>query len=69
MLTTMVHVRVDERTKRKAAKTLAGMGIAHTVQPVTNKDDHHGTLLSRLAATVHKEMLALSSQQDEPRRP
>jgi DNA-damage-inducible protein J len=28
MATTMVHVRVDEKTKRKAAKTLAGMGIS-----------------------------------------
>jgi len=26
--TTMVHVRVDEKTKEKAAKTLAGMGIS-----------------------------------------
>ncbi len=26
MATTMVHVRVDEKTKEKAAKTLAGMG-------------------------------------------
>jgi len=25
--TTMVHVRVDERTKQRAAKTLAAMGI------------------------------------------
>jgi len=28
MATTMVHVRVDERTKEEAAKTLAGMGIS-----------------------------------------
>ena len=28
MATTMVHVRVDQRTKEKAAKTLAGMGIS-----------------------------------------
>ncbi|HXB67795.1 MAG TPA: type II toxin-antitoxin system RelB/DinJ family antitoxin [Candidatus Acidoferrales bacterium] len=28
MVTTMVHVRVDEKTKRRAAKTLAGMGIS-----------------------------------------
>ena len=28
MATTMVHVRVDEKTKRMAAKTLAGMGIS-----------------------------------------
>ena len=28
MSTTMVHVRVDEKTKQKAAKTLAGMGIS-----------------------------------------
>ncbi len=28
MATTMVHVRVDEKTKEKAAKTLAGMGIS-----------------------------------------
>ena len=28
MATTMVHVRVDEKTKQKAAKTLAGMGIS-----------------------------------------
>jgi DNA-damage-inducible protein J len=28
MTTTMVHVRVDEKTKEKAAKTLAGMGIS-----------------------------------------
>jgi DNA-damage-inducible protein J len=28
MTTTMVHVRVDEKTKRKAMKTLAGMGIS-----------------------------------------
>lgn len=28
MATTMVHVRVDEKTKAKAAKTLAGMGIS-----------------------------------------
>ncbi|MEI9976944.1 MAG: type II toxin-antitoxin system RelB/DinJ family antitoxin [Ignavibacteriota bacterium] len=28
MSTTMVHVRVDEKTKRRAAKTLAGMGIS-----------------------------------------
>ena len=27
-MTTMVHVRVDEKTKAKAAKTLAGMGIS-----------------------------------------
>jgi DNA-damage-inducible protein J len=26
--TTMVHVRVDGKTKQKAAKTLAGMGIS-----------------------------------------
>jgi DNA-damage-inducible protein J len=26
--TTMVHVRVDEKTKQRAAKTLAGMGIS-----------------------------------------
>jgi DNA-damage-inducible protein J len=28
MASTMVHVRVDEKTKQKAAKTLAGMGIS-----------------------------------------
>lgn len=28
MATTMVHVRVDEKTKQKAAKTLASMGIS-----------------------------------------
>lgn len=28
MATAMVHVRVDEKTKRRAAKTLAGMGIS-----------------------------------------
>ena len=28
MATTMVHVRVDEKTKEKAAKTLAAMGIS-----------------------------------------
>ncbi len=28
MGTTMVHVRVDEKTKREAAKALAGMGIS-----------------------------------------
>jgi DNA-damage-inducible protein J len=28
MSTAMVHVRVDEKTKRRAAKTLAGMGIS-----------------------------------------
>jgi DNA-damage-inducible protein J len=28
MATTMVHVRIDEKTKRKAARTLAGMGIS-----------------------------------------
>jgi DNA-damage-inducible protein J len=28
MATTMVHVRVDEKTKEKAAKALAGMGIS-----------------------------------------
>jgi DNA-damage-inducible protein J len=28
MATTMVHVRVDEKTKQKAAKTLATMGIS-----------------------------------------
>jgi DNA-damage-inducible protein J len=28
MATTMVHVRVDEKVKRDAAKTLAGMGIS-----------------------------------------
>jgi DNA-damage-inducible protein J len=28
MSTTMVHVRVDEKTKQKAAKALAGMGIS-----------------------------------------
>ena len=28
MPTTMVHVRVDEKTKQKAAKTLASMGIS-----------------------------------------
>jgi DNA-damage-inducible protein J len=28
MATTMVHVRVDQRTKRRAAKTLAAMGIS-----------------------------------------
>ncbi len=28
MATTMVHVRVDEKTKRKAAKTLEEMGIS-----------------------------------------
>jgi len=28
MATTMVHVRVDEKTKQQAAKTLAGLGIS-----------------------------------------
>jgi DNA-damage-inducible protein J len=28
MASTMVHVRVDEKTKEKAARTLAGMGIS-----------------------------------------
>ena len=28
MATTMVHVRVDEKTKQEAAKTLAEMGIS-----------------------------------------
>lgn len=28
MATTMVHVRVDEKTKQRAAKNLAGMGIS-----------------------------------------
>jgi DNA-damage-inducible protein J len=28
MATTMVHVRLDEKTKQRAAKTLAGMGIS-----------------------------------------
>jgi antitoxin component of RelBE/YafQ-DinJ toxin-antitoxin module len=28
MATTMVHVRVDEKTKQMAAKTLAAMGIS-----------------------------------------
>jgi DNA-damage-inducible protein J len=28
MSTTMVHVRIDEKTKQRAAKTLAGMGIS-----------------------------------------
>jgi DNA-damage-inducible protein J len=28
MATTMVHVRIDEKTKRRATKTLAGMGIS-----------------------------------------
>jgi DNA-damage-inducible protein J len=28
MATTMVHVRVDEKTKRRAANALAGMGIS-----------------------------------------
>jgi len=28
MVTTMVHVRVDEKTKQRAAKTLAAMGIS-----------------------------------------
>ncbi|MGB8889557.1 MAG: type II toxin-antitoxin system RelB/DinJ family antitoxin [Candidatus Korobacteraceae bacterium] len=28
MATTMVHIRVDERVKRRAAKTLAAMGIS-----------------------------------------
>jgi DNA-damage-inducible protein J len=28
MATTMVHVRVDEKTKQRAAKTLADMGIS-----------------------------------------
>ena len=28
MSTTMVHVRVDEKTKQKAAKTLAAMGMS-----------------------------------------
>ena len=28
MPTTMVHVRVDQKTKEKAAKTLAAMGIS-----------------------------------------
>ena len=30
MPTTMVHVRVDEKTKQKAAKTLAAMGISES---------------------------------------
>jgi DNA-damage-inducible protein J len=28
MATTMVHVRVDEKTKQRAAKTLAAMGMS-----------------------------------------
>jgi len=28
MATTMVHVRLDEKTKQRAAKTLTGMGIS-----------------------------------------
>jgi DNA-damage-inducible protein J len=28
MATTMVHVRIDQKTKQRAAKTLAGMGIS-----------------------------------------
>ena len=28
MATTMVHIRVDEKTKEKASKALAGMGIS-----------------------------------------
>jgi DNA-damage-inducible protein J len=28
MATTMVHIRVDEKVKQKAAKTLAAMGIS-----------------------------------------
>ena len=28
MATTMVHVRIDGKTKQRAAKTLAGMGIS-----------------------------------------
>ncbi len=28
MATTMVHVRVDEKTKRNATRTLAGMGLS-----------------------------------------
>jgi DNA-damage-inducible protein J len=28
MATTMVHIRVDEKVKEKAAKTLAAMGIS-----------------------------------------
>jgi DNA-damage-inducible protein J len=28
MATTMVHVRVDQKTKQRAAKALAGMGIS-----------------------------------------
>ena len=28
MATTMVHVRLDEKTKQRAAKTLASMGIS-----------------------------------------
>lgn len=28
MSTTMVHVRVDKKTKQRAAKTLAGVGIS-----------------------------------------
>ena len=28
MSTTMVHVRVDEKTKLRAAKTLSGMGLS-----------------------------------------
>jgi len=28
MATTMVHVRVDEKTKQRASKTLAAMGIS-----------------------------------------
>ena len=28
MTTTMVHIRIDEKTKRKAAKTLAAIGMS-----------------------------------------
>jgi len=28
MATTMVHIRVDQKTKQKAAKTLAAMGLS-----------------------------------------
>ena len=42
MATAMVHVRVDERTKQRAAKILAGMGISVS--------DAVRTLLVRVAA-------------------
>jgi DNA-damage-inducible protein J len=42
MATTMVHIRVDEKVKEKAAKTLAAMGMSVS--------DAVGMLLVRVAA-------------------